>query len=48
VAELRVEGTELVLLMGALEKAERWHGDIRGPLRCVTSVRVVDDAWRGR
>jgi hypothetical protein len=45
VAELRVEGTELVLDMGTLEKAEGFHGDIRVPLRGVTSVRVVDDPW---
>jgi hypothetical protein len=45
VAELRVEGTDLVLRMGTLEKAESFHGDIRVPLRAVTSVRVVDDAW---
>jgi hypothetical protein len=45
VAELRVDGTELVLHMGTLEKAEGFHGDIRVPLRSVTTVRVVDDAW---
>jgi hypothetical protein len=44
-AELRVEGTDLVLHMGALEKAEGFHGDIRVSLRAVTSVRAVDDAW---
>jgi hypothetical protein len=45
VAELQVNGAELVLHMSALEKAEGFHGDIRVPLRAVTSVRVVDDAW---
>ena len=40
-----MEGAELVLRMGMLEKAEGFHGDIRVPLRAVTSVRVVDDAW---
>ncbi len=40
-----MEGTELVLHMGTLEKAEGFHGDIRVPLRGVTSVRVVDDPW---
>ncbi len=40
-----MEGAELVLHMGMLEKAEGFHGDIRVPLRAVTSVRVVDDAW---
>jgi hypothetical protein len=45
VAELRVEGTELVLHMGTLEKAEGFHGDIRVPLGAVTTVRAVEDAW---
>jgi hypothetical protein len=45
VAELRVDGTELVLHMGALERAEGLHRDIRVPLGAVTSVRAVDDAW---
>ena len=31
--------------MGALEKAEAVHGDIRVPLSAVTTVRVVDDPW---
>ncbi len=43
-AELQVEGSELVLQMSALEKAEGLHRDIRVPRRAVTSVRVVDDA----
>jgi len=45
VAELRVEGDELVLHLGALEKAEGFHGDIRLPLSAVTAVRAVDSAW---
>ena len=44
-AELQVEGSDLVLHMSALEKAEGFHRDIRVPRRAVTSVRVVDDAW---
>ena len=45
VADLSVEGDELVFHMGALEKAEAVHGDIRVPLSAVTTVRVVDDPW---
>jgi hypothetical protein len=44
-AELRVDGADLVLHMSAVEKAEGFHGDIRVPLSSVTSVRAVDDAW---
>jgi hypothetical protein len=45
VADLRTDGDEVVLHMGALEKAEGFHGDIRIPLSAVTAVRVVDTAW---
>jgi hypothetical protein len=45
VAELRVDGDELVLHMSGLEKAEGFHGDIRVPLRAVSEVRAVDTAW---
>lgn len=44
-ADLSVEGDELVFHMGALEKAEAVHGDIRVPLAAITGVRVVDDPW---
>jgi hypothetical protein len=44
-AELKVDGNELVLHMHALEKAEGFHGDIRLPLSAVDSVRLVDDPW---
>ena len=44
-ADLRIEGDELVLHMGPLEKTEGFHGDIRVPLSAVTAVRPVDDAW---
>jgi hypothetical protein len=47
VAELAVDGTDLVLHMQALEKAEGMHRDIRVPLGAVTGVRVVDTAWDG-
>jgi hypothetical protein len=45
VAELRVDGDELVLQLRPMEKAEGAHGDIRVPLSSVTAVRSVDDPW---
>ena len=44
-AELLIEGDELVLHMSTFEKAEGVHGDIRVPLSSVASVRAVDTAW---
>ena len=44
-AELLIDGAELVLHLRALEKAEGVHGDIRIPLSAVTTVRAVDDPW---
>ena len=44
-ADLEVEGNELVLHLRAIEKAEGVHGDIRLPLSAVTAVRSVDDPW---
>ena len=44
-ADLEVEGDELVLHLRAIEKAEGAHGDIRVPLSTVTAVRSVDDPW---
>lgn len=45
VADLQVDGDELVLHLRPLEKAEGAHGDIRLPLSAVTAVRSVDDPW---
>jgi hypothetical protein len=45
VAELTVDGTDLVLHLSAVEKAEGVHRDIRVPLSAVTALRVVDSAW---
>jgi len=45
VADLDVEGDELVVHLRAIEKAEGAHGDIRIPLSAVTAVRAVDDPW---
>jgi hypothetical protein len=47
VAELTVDGTDLVLHLRGAEKVEGVHGDIRVPLSAVTAVRVVDSAWGG-
>jgi uncharacterized protein len=44
-AELKVDGYELVLHMHPLEKAEGFHGDIRLPLSAVDTVRFVDNPW---
>ena len=44
-ADLDVEGDELVVHLRAIEKAEGAHGDIRVPLSAVTAVRSVDDPW---
>jgi hypothetical protein len=45
VAEVQIDGTDLVLHLRAIEKAEGAHGDIRVPLSAVTAVRAVDDPW---
>ena len=48
-AELRLEGDELVLHLTAAEKAEAVHGDLRVPVSTVRRVEVLDDAhsWTG-
>jgi hypothetical protein len=43
-AELRVEGSDLVLHLSAAEKAEAVHGDLRAPLSAITGIEVLDDA----
>jgi hypothetical protein len=49
VAELRLEGAELVLHLSGAEKAEAVHGDLRVPLSALRGVEVLDDAhgWTG-
>ena len=49
VAELQLEGGELVLHLSGAEKAEAVHGDLRVPLSAVRGVEVLDDAhgWTG-
>jgi len=43
-AQLRIEGDELVLDLTGWEKVEAVRGDQRVPLRSVRSVEVLDDA----
>jgi hypothetical protein len=48
-AELQLEGEELVLHLSAAEKAEAVHGDLRVPLSKLRSVEVLNEAhsWTG-
>jgi hypothetical protein len=43
-AQLRVEGGELVLHLSGFEKAGAVHGDLRVPLSALRGVEVLDDA----
>lgn len=43
-AELSVEGDELVLHLSRGEKLEAVHGDLRAPRSAVRSVEVLEDA----
>jgi hypothetical protein len=49
VAELQLDGGELVLHLSGAEKAEAVHGDLRVPLSALRGVEVLDDAhdWTG-
>jgi hypothetical protein len=42
-AELRVNGTELVVTLSELERLGAFRGDIRVPLTAVRAVRVADE-----
>jgi len=42
-AELRVDGTELVVALSELERLGAFRGDIRVPLTAVRAVRVADE-----
>ncbi len=42
-AELLIDGTDLVLHLTTLEELAAVHGDLRAPLASVSSVQVVDD-----
>jgi hypothetical protein len=43
-ADLLVDGDELVLHLSTLEELASVHGDLRAPLAAVTSVEVLEDA----
>jgi hypothetical protein len=43
-AELAVEGDELVLHLSRVEKLESVHGDLRAPRSAVRAVQVLEDA----
>lgn len=43
-AELRVDGNELVLQLTGIEKLEAVHGDLRAPLSSVRAVEVLENA----
>jgi hypothetical protein len=43
-AELQLEGDELVLHLSGAEKAEAVHGDLRVPRSAIRGVEVLDDA----
>jgi len=43
-AELRVEGDELVLHLSRLEEAEAVHRELRAPLSAVRGIEVLEDA----
>jgi hypothetical protein len=45
-AELRLEGGEVVLHLSGVEKAEAIHSDLRVPVSAVRAVEVIDDAHR--
>jgi hypothetical protein len=44
-AELHVEGGDLVVRLSPLEKLGALRGDVRVPLAAVRDVRSVDDPW---
>jgi len=46
-AELIVDGDELVVRLRAVERMEAVHGEVRVPLGSVRTVEVLDDAWSG-
>lgn len=43
-AELRIEGDEVVLQLSRVEKLEGVHGNLRAPLTAVVGVDLLDDA----
>ncbi len=45
-AELNVEGDELVLHLSGQERLEAIHGDLRAPLSTIRSVEILNDAHK--
>jgi hypothetical protein len=43
-AELKIEGNDLVLHLSRLEKVESVHADLRVALSAIRSIEVLDDA----
>lgn len=43
-ADLVVEGDELVLHLSGVEKLESVHGDLRAPRSSVSSIEILDNA----
>jgi hypothetical protein len=44
VAELQIEGDEVLLHLSRHEKLEAIHGDLRAPLTAIRSIEVLNDA----
>jgi hypothetical protein len=44
-ADLLIEGDELVVKMSTTERLEAVHGEVRVPLSTVTGTRAVPTAW---
>jgi hypothetical protein len=43
-ADLKIEGDEVVLHLSRIEELEAVHGDLRAPLSAVRSIEVLEDA----
>ena len=44
-AELRVDGTDLVFHMTPLQRVVSFHGDVRAPLTAIRSISVCEKPW---
>lgn len=44
-AEVRIEGDDVVVHLSAIEKVGAVHGEPRAPLSSVTAARAVADVW---
>lgn len=45
-AEIRVDGNEIVVALSAFEKAESVHGEVRLPRASLAGADILDDAIR--